>query len=66
MSSFWNNVNKFPKFLITVIIGFFLTTVYPIFKLLKNKKKRIFLIIIFCVFLFTIYTILRLMLGVEQ
>nr|YP_009391930.1 hypothetical protein [Acrosorium ciliolatum]ARW60074.1 hypothetical protein [Acrosorium ciliolatum] len=41
MHNFWENLHKFPRFLITVLIGFFLTTFEPIFKLLTNKKKKI-------------------------
>nr|YP_009295603.1 conserved hypothetical plastid protein [Mastocarpus papillatus]AOL58087.1 conserved hypothetical plastid protein [Mastocarpus papillatus] len=63
MNTFWNNINKFPRFLISVIAGFFLTTLYPISELLRDKKKRVFITIITLLFMTAIYVILRLMLG---
>ena len=63
MSTFWNNINKFPKFIISVFAGFFLTTVYPFFKLLKNKKTAIWTTIILGSILYLLYIILKLMLG---
>nr|ARW60277.1 hypothetical protein [Laurencieae sp.] len=65
MSSFWQNLHKFPRFLISVLIGFFLTTFRSIFKQLKNKKSRIGLIIIAVIIIRTIYTIIRKMTGIE-
>nr|QVY58452.1 hypothetical protein [Kappaphycus striatus] len=65
MSNFWNNVNKFPKFLIVVFTGFFLTTLQPIFKLLTNKKKKIIAIIIIILFISIINYILSTMLAIN-
>nr|QVY58251.1 hypothetical protein [Eucheuma denticulatum] len=65
MNNFWNNINKFPKFLIVVFTGFFLTTLQPIFELLTNKKKKIIGIIIIILFISTIYYILSIMLGIQ-
>nr|AOM64643.1 hypothetical protein Riqu_164 [Riquetophycus sp.] len=65
MNTFWNNITKFPKFLISVIIGFFLTTLQPIFELLKNKKKRLFLTILACLLILTFYQIFKGMLGLN-
>nr|YP_009396681.1 hypothetical protein [Vertebrata australis]ARW65867.1 hypothetical protein [Vertebrata australis] len=65
MSNFWVNLYKFPRFLIGVFLGFFLTTFQPIFKLLKNKKR----VIIFIIFIVTIieigYKIINKMTGIE-
>lgn len=63
MDTFWNNISKFPKFIISVFIGFFLTTVYPIFKLLKNKKTNCGIIIFLFLISSMLYLILKLMLG---
>ncbi|WP_366943212.1 DUF751 domain-containing protein [uncultured Thermosynechococcus sp.] len=63
MDTFWNNISKFPKFIISVFIGFFLTTVYPIFKLLKNKKTNYGIIIFLFLISSMLYLILKLMLG---
>lgn len=65
MNTFWKNISKFPRFLISVIAGFFLTTFYPIFELLKDKKKRIIIIILSLLFIEIILSILKLMLGLN-
>nr|YP_009397518.1 hypothetical protein [Dasyclonium flaccidum]ARW66704.1 hypothetical protein [Dasyclonium flaccidum] len=65
MSNFWGNLYKFPRFLITVIIGFFLTTFKPIFKLLKSKKRKILFILIILIILIIIYKILVKMTRME-
>nr|QCI06061.1 hypothetical protein [Delesseria sanguinea] len=61
MYTFWNNLYKFPRFLIAVLIGFFLTTFRPIFKLLKNKKQKIIFIIITTTIIRIIYLVLKIM-----
>lgn len=65
MSTFWENISKFPRFLISVIIGFFLTTLYLISELLNNKKKRILLTITCFLLIVSIYKILKLMLAIN-
>nr|YP_010198072.1 hypothetical protein LK227_pgp030 [Gracilaria multipartita]UAD86488.1 hypothetical protein [Gracilaria multipartita] len=65
MTKFWNNINKFPRFLFSVIIGFFLTTFYTIFELLKEKDKRLSISITIIVFISMITIILRQMLGIR-
>nr|YP_010196023.1 hypothetical protein LK221_pgp032 [Gracilaria bursa-pastoris]UAD83420.1 hypothetical protein [Gracilaria bursa-pastoris] len=65
MTKFWNNINKFPRFLFSVIIGFFLTTFYTIFELLKEKNKRLNISITIIVFISIITIILRQMLGIR-
>lgn len=65
MSNFWVNLYKFPRFLIGVFIGFFLTTFQPIFKLLKNKKIRITFTIIIATTLVILYKIVVHMVGLE-
>nr|YP_010195614.1 hypothetical protein LK149_pgp030 [Gracilaria baiana]UAD83011.1 hypothetical protein [Gracilaria baiana] len=65
MTKFWNNINKFPRFLFSVIMGFFLTTFYTIFELLKEKNKRLIISIIIIVFINIIMIILRQMLGIK-
>nr|QCI04130.1 hypothetical protein [Antithamnionella ternifolia] len=63
MNNFKNNIYKFPRFLISVFLGFFLTTLKPIFK--SSKKKYIIIkISIICLTVYTIYIVLKNMLGV--
>nr|CRF40194.1 Hypothetical protein ycf33 [Laurencia snackeyi] len=65
MSSFWENLDKFPRFLISVLIGFFLTTFKTFFKQLKSTKSKISLIITLTIIIVTTYTIIRKMTGIE-
>ena len=65
MDTFWNNINKFPRFLISVILGFFLTVFYPVFKLLKNKKTGIYIYIILPLLITLFYIVLKLMVGIN-
>nr|YP_009294561.1 hypothetical protein Aspa_165 [Asparagopsis taxiformis]AOM66044.1 hypothetical protein Aspa_165 [Asparagopsis taxiformis] len=65
MHTFWNNINKFPRFLISVILGFFLTIFYPIFKLLKNKKNNILFLILLILLIILLYIVLKLMVGLN-
>ena len=65
MSNFWVNLYKFPRFLIGVFLGFFLTTFQPIFKLLKNKKGIIIFITFMIIIISTGYKIIRKMTGTE-
>nr|QHO64100.1 hypothetical protein [Lympha mucosa] len=58
--------NKFIRFFISVIIGFFLTTIYPIFKLLNNKKTKIIIIFLLIITVSFFYTIIKLMLGYTE
>nr|YP_010851099.1 hypothetical protein Ycf33 [Aphanocladia stichidiosa]WGH14057.1 hypothetical protein Ycf33 [Aphanocladia stichidiosa] len=59
MSNFWVNLYKFPRFLISVLIGFFLTTFQPIFKLLKNKKDKLLIISIITIIIVLFYRIIQ-------
>nr|YP_009244385.1 hypothetical protein Gvag_193 [Gelidium vagum]AMK96627.1 hypothetical protein Gvag_193 [Gelidium vagum] len=65
MQTFWNNILKFPRFLLGVFIGFFLTTFQPIFKSLDNKKKLALMTISNLAVLYFIYIVLRLMLEIS-
>lgn len=55
------NLYKFPRFLIAVLIGFFLTTFKPLFKSLKNKKNKIIFTITSIITLLIIQLIIKLM-----
>lgn len=64
MKNFYNNLNKFPRFFIATIIGFFLTTFSPIIKLLKNRNKRYLLIILLLIIFSFLSKTLELMLDI--
>nr|QCI05369.1 hypothetical protein [Compsothamnion thuyoides] len=65
MYNFWENLDKFPRFLIATTLGFFLTTFQPIFKLLKNKKVNIIVMSIMIIISISLYLIIKLMLGIN-
>nr|YP_009399998.1 hypothetical protein [Tolypiocladia glomerulata]ARW69817.1 hypothetical protein [Tolypiocladia glomerulata] len=65
MTDFWINLYKFPRFLTSVIIGFFLTTFKPIFRLLKNKKRVTLFGITIVLLLVICYKILAKMTSIE-
>nr|YP_009122134.1 hypothetical protein [Vertebrata lanosa]AJH65892.1 hypothetical protein [Vertebrata lanosa] len=65
MSNFWVNLYKFPRFLVGVFLGFFLTTFQPIFKLLKNKKRVIIFTIIMLAIIGIGHRIINKMIGIE-
>nr|YP_009395458.1 hypothetical protein [Polysiphonia infestans]ARW64438.1 hypothetical protein [Polysiphonia infestans] len=65
MSNFWVNLYKFPRFLIAVFLGFFLTTFQPIFKLLKSKKRITTFSIIITLTIRVCYKIIAKMIDIE-
>nr|QCI07266.1 hypothetical protein [Hypnea pannosa] len=64
MNNLWKNIKKFPLFIISVFIGFFLTTIQPFFKLLRNQNKTIIIPTIIVTILLIVYNTLRLMLEI--
>lgn len=62
----WEYTSKFFRFFISVLIGFFLTTIYPIFKLLKNRKTQILVSSLLIVTVGFFYTTIKLMLGYTE
>nr|YP_009394001.1 hypothetical protein [Polysiphonia sertularioides]ARW62563.1 hypothetical protein [Polysiphonia sertularioides] len=65
MSNFWINLYKFPRFLIGVMVGFFLTTFQPIFKLLNDKNKISLFTFIIAILIGICYKIIIKMLNIE-
>ena len=65
MSGFWQNLYKFPRFLISVLVGFFLTTFGTLFKQLKTAKSKISIITIITIIIGIMYTIIKKMTGIE-
>nr|QCI07726.1 hypothetical protein [Nitophyllum punctatum] len=62
--SFWKNIYKFPRFLIAILLGFFLITLKPIFRLLKNKNNVIIAIVGIITILIALYLIIIKMTGI--
>nr|YP_009297860.1 hypothetical protein Kuma_160 [Kumanoa americana]AOM67594.1 hypothetical protein Kuma_160 [Kumanoa americana] len=61
--STWKNFSQFIKFLISVLVGFFLTTFYSIFKLSKNQKIRWGIYLLITTMIVFLYYTLKFMLG---
>lgn len=65
MYIFWDNIAKFPRFFISVLMGFFLTTFKPFFELLRHEKSRLILIITLSLFTTILLQVLKLMLALN-
>ncbi|WP_017655490.1 DUF751 family protein [Fortiea contorta] len=60
---FWDNVFRYPRYLITIVLGIFLNTFEPLFPLLKRPVTLIALFGLFVGGLAFITFTLRAMLG---
>nr|NP_053939.1 ORF33 [Porphyra purpurea]P51329.1 RecName: Full=Uncharacterized protein ycf33 [Porphyra purpurea]AAC08215.1 hypothetical chloroplast ORF 33 [Porphyra purpurea] len=65
MSRFWNNVVKFPRFLVSVILGLILTIISPFFVLFRKPSTSFFFIISFTGLLVVLTAIIKKMLNIE-
>jgi hypothetical protein len=63
MNDFWNNISRYPRFLISTLIGLILVILTPFRNLVKIKKFRILLPIFFLLFLAVLYSIITSMTG---
>ncbi|WP_072044882.1 DUF751 family protein [Aliterella atlantica] len=62
---FWENVSRYPRYFITIILGVLLNTFSPLAPLFKNPASAIATISLFVgIIVFTIFT-LRAMLGLS-
>ncbi|AFZ59499.1 DUF751 family protein [Anabaena cylindrica FACHB-243] len=60
---FWDNVFRYPRYLITIVLGIFLNTFEPLMPLLKRPITLISLLGLFIGSLFFLTLTLRAMLG---
>ena len=58
MNDFWNNLSRYPRFLISSLAGLILVILAPFRNLFKIKKFRIFLPILLFLFVFALYNII--------
>ncbi|ASN78801.1 Ycf33 (chloroplast) [Porphyra umbilicalis] len=65
MSQFWDNIVKFPRFLISVILGLILTIISPFFVLFRKPVTSFFFIISFTGLLVILTAIIQKMLNIE-
>ncbi len=62
---FWDNVFRYPRYLITIVLGIFLNTFEPLFPFLKRPATLIALLGLFIGSLAFITFTLRAMLGLS-
>jgi len=65
MNQFWDNVVKFPRFLVSVILGLILTIISPFFVLFRKPSTSFFFIISFTSLLMILTGIIQKMLNIE-
>lgn len=63
MNDFWQNVSRYPRFLVTIILGIFFALAQPIMPLLRKPTTAIPLIGIFVAGFVCLYFTLQAMLG---
>ena len=59
MNDFLNNISRYPRFLISSLIGLVLVILTPFRNLFKIKKFRFILPVLFLGFLFILYLIIK-------
>ena len=65
MNIFWENVFRYPRFLITSVTGLIVILLSPLLKLAKkNLFSRIFLVVIILLSLITLIFVLNAMLNI--
>jgi hypothetical protein len=63
MNNFWNNILRYPRFLISSVAGLILIIITPFKNLFKIPKLRIFAGLFLVLFGSFIYLVLRSMTG---
>ncbi|MBD2139336.1 DUF751 family protein [Anabaena sp. FACHB-1237] len=62
---FWDNVFRYPRYLVTIVLGLFLNTLEPLFPLLKRPVTLIAILGLFVGGFFFLTFTLRAMLGLN-
>ncbi|TAE54739.1 MAG: DUF751 family protein [Nostocales cyanobacterium] len=62
---FWDNVFRYPRYLITIVLGLFLNTFEPLMPLLKRPVTLIAIVGLFVGGMFFLTFTLRAMLGLS-
>ena len=63
MNDFWNNIYRYPRFLISSLIGLILTILIPFKNLFSREKFRFILLMFSFLILLILYTIIIKMIG---
>ena len=62
---FWDNVFRYPRYLVSIVLGIFLKTLEPLFPLLKRPVALIAILGLFIGGLFFVTLTVRAMLGLN-
>ena len=62
---FWDNVFRYPRYLVSIVLGIFLNTLEPLFPLLKRPVTLIAIVGLFTGGLFFVTLTVRAMLGLN-
>ncbi|BAZ85834.1 DUF751 family protein [Dolichospermum compactum] len=62
---FWDNVFRYPRYLVSIVLGIFLNTLEPLFPLLKRPVTLIAILGLFTGGLFFVTLTVRAMLGLN-
>ena len=63
MNDFWNNIFRYPRFLISSFTGLILVILTPVRNLFKIPKLRLLLLVFILLFFLSLYKVLNNMLG---
>ena len=59
MNDFWKNISRYPRFLISSLVGLILVILAPFKNVLKFKQSKIFLPVSLILLLFLFYITLK-------
>ena len=62
---FWDNVFRYPRYLVSIVLGIFLNTLEPLFPLLKRPVTLMAILGLFTGGLFFVTLTVRAMLGLN-
>ncbi|MBD2276900.1 MULTISPECIES: DUF751 family protein [Nostocales] len=63
---FWDNVFRYPRYLVSIVLGIFLNTLEPLFPLLKRPVTLMAILGLFTGGLFFVTLTVRAMLGLSS
>lgn len=63
MNNFWINILRYPRFILSSLIGLILVILTPFRNIFKTPELRIFLVLFILLFLVSLYNILINMVG---
>nr|WDB00518.1 ORF47 [Cavernulicola chilensis] len=65
MTNFWQNLKRFPKFIIGVIIGLIVVIITPIIRMMGTSRNQYLIPLIFLIATVTICLVLKTMLQLS-